>query len=49
MASYLIGITHAVMCFVVGEPRFMTLSALVLVLVILVLRPQGLTRSEALW
>jgi branched-chain amino acid transport system permease protein len=49
IASYLIGITHAVMCFVAGEPRFMNLSALVLVLIILIVRPQGLTRSEALW
>lgn len=49
IASFLIGVTHAVMCFVVGEPRFMNLSALVLVMVILVIRPQGLARSETLW
>jgi branched-chain amino acid transport system permease protein len=49
LASFLIGITHAVMCFVVGEPRFMNLSALVLVMVILIIRPQGLARSESLW
>lgn len=49
MASFLIGITHAAMCFWVGEPRFMNLSALVLVMVILVIRPQGLARSETLW
>jgi len=49
IASFLIGIDHALMCFVVGEPRFMNLSALVLVMVILVVRPQGIARSESLW
>ena len=49
MASFLIGAVHAVMCFVVGEPKFMTLSALLLVIFVLIVRPQGLTRSEALW
>ena len=49
IASFLIGITHATMCFVVGEPRFMNLSALILVMIILIVRPQGLARSESLW
>jgi branched-chain amino acid transport system permease protein len=49
MASFVIGAVHAVMCFVVGEPKFMTLSALVLVIFVLIVRPQGLTRSESLW
>jgi branched-chain amino acid transport system permease protein len=49
IASFLIGIDHALMCFVVGEPRFMNLSALVLVMVILIVRPQGIARSESLW
>lgn len=49
LASFLIGFTHAIVCFVIGEPRFMTLSALVLVMIILVVRPQGLARSESLW
>ncbi len=49
LASFLIGATHAVMCFVIGEPRFMNLSALILVMVILIFRPQGLARSESLW
>jgi branched-chain amino acid transport system permease protein len=49
MASFIIGAVHAVMCFVVGEPKFMTLSALVLVILVLIVRPQGLTRSESLW
>jgi len=49
IAAFLIGIDHALMCFVVGEPRFMNLSALVLVMVILIVRPQGIARSESLW
>jgi len=49
IAAFLIGFDHALMCFVVGEPRFMNLSALILVMVILVIRPQGIARSESLW
>jgi len=49
MASFLIGAVHAFVCFVVGEPRFMTFSGIVLVMIVLVVRPQGLTRSETLW
>lgn len=49
MASFLIGFTHAIVCNVVGEPRFMNLSALILVMVVLIIRPQGLARSESLW
>ncbi len=49
IAAFLIGIDHALMCFVVGEPRFMNLSALALVMVILIVRPQGIARSESIW
>jgi branched-chain amino acid transport system permease protein len=49
MASFLIGAVHAFVSFVVGEPKFMTLSALLLVIFVLIIRPQGLTRSESLW
>jgi branched-chain amino acid transport system permease protein len=49
IASFLIGLTHALVSFVLGEPRFMNLSALVLVMVILMVRPQGIAKSEALW
>ena len=49
IASYLIGFTHAVISFVAGEPRFMNFSALVLVMIILMVRPQGIAKSEALW
>ena len=49
IASFLIGLTHSIVSFVLGEPRFMNLSALVLVMVILMVRPQGIAKSEALW
>jgi branched-chain amino acid transport system permease protein len=49
IASYLIGFTHAGVSFLVGEPRFMNFSALVLVMIILMVRPQGIAKSEALW
>lgn len=50
MASFLIGFTHAIVCNVIGELyRFMNLSALILVMIALVIRPQGLARSESLW
>jgi branched-chain amino acid transport system permease protein len=49
MASYLIGITHSTVSFVLGEPRFMNFSALLLVIIILMVRPQGIAKSEALW
>jgi branched-chain amino acid transport system permease protein len=49
IASYLIGFTHAAVSFVMGEPRFMNFSALVLVMIILMVRPQGIAKSEALW
>jgi branched-chain amino acid transport system permease protein len=49
MASFIIGFVHAIVCFVIGEPRFMNLSAFILVMVVLVIRPQGLARSESLW
>jgi branched-chain amino acid transport system permease protein len=49
IASFLIGFTHSFVSFVVGEPRFMNFSALVLVMIILMVRPQGIAKSEALW
>jgi branched-chain amino acid transport system permease protein len=49
IASFLIGITHSVVSFVLKEPRFMNFSALVLVMIILMARPQGIAKSEALW
>ena len=48
IASFLIGLTHALVSFVLAEPRFMNLSALVLVMIILMVRPQGIAKSEAL-
>jgi branched-chain amino acid transport system permease protein len=49
IASYLIGFTHSGVSFLAGEPRFMNFSALVLVMIILMVRPQGIAKSEALW
>jgi len=49
MASFLIGAVHAVVCFVIGEPKLMQFSALLLVIFVLIVKPQGLTRSESLW
>lgn len=49
LASFLIGAVHAVVCFVIGEPKLMQFSALLLVIFVLIVRPQGLTRSESLW
>jgi branched-chain amino acid transport system permease protein len=49
IASYLIGFTHAFVSFILGEPRFMNFSALLLVIIILMVRPQGIAKSEALW
>jgi len=49
IASFLIGLTHSLVSFVLGEPRFMNFSALVLVMIILMVRPQGIAKSEALW
>jgi len=49
IASFLIGMTHSFVSFVLKEPRFMNLSALVLVMIILMVRPQGIAKSEALW
>ena len=49
IASFLIGFTHSFVSFVLGEPRFMNFSALILVMIILMVRPQGIAKSEALW
>jgi branched-chain amino acid transport system permease protein len=49
IASFLIGFTHSFVSFVLGEPRFMNFSALLLVIIILMVRPQGIAKSEALW
>ena len=49
IASYIIGFTHSLVAYGFGEPRLMNLGALVLVFLVLLLRPQGIARSEALW
>jgi branched-chain amino acid transport system permease protein len=49
IASFIIGLTHAFMSFVVKEPRLMNLAALVVVVIMLLFRPQGIAKTESLW
>jgi len=49
IASYIIGFCHSFVSFIIAEPRFMTLSALLVVIIVLIVRPQGIARSESLW
>ena len=49
IASYIIGFTHALVSFVINEPRLMNLAALVVVIIMLMIRPQGIAKTESLW
>jgi len=49
IASYIIGFTHALISFAVSEPRLMNLAALMVVIVMLIIRPQGIAKTESLW
>ena len=49
IASYIIGFAHYSDRAIKHEPRFMNLAGLAIVLIVLVIRPQGIARSEALW
>jgi branched-chain amino acid transport system permease protein len=49
IASYIIGFTHALVSFVIAEPRLMNLAALVVVIIMLIVRPQGIAKTESLW
>lgn len=49
IAAFLVGLVHAAMCFVIGEPRLMEASGMVLAVVILTIKPTGLAKSETLW
>ena len=49
IASYIIGFVHSVVGFVFNQPVYMGLAALVVVLVMLIVRPQGITKSETVW
>ena len=49
IASFIIGVTHNIMCFILGEPRFMNVSAMIVVMAVLIVRPQGIMRSESIW
>lgn len=49
IAAFIIGLTHAFMAFVIKEPRLMNLAALVVVVIMLLFRPQGIAKTESLW
>ncbi len=49
IASYIIGFTHAVASFTLNEPRLMNLAGLAVVVVMLMVRPQGIAKTESLW
>ncbi|MCX5996892.1 MAG: branched-chain amino acid ABC transporter permease [Chloroflexi bacterium] len=49
IASYIIGFTHAFASFIIAEPRFMNLLAIAVVIVMLIVRPQGIAKTESLW
>jgi branched-chain amino acid transport system permease protein len=48
LAAYIVGFLAAAVAFLVN-PRLMGLATLLLVLIVLVFKPQGLARSESLW
>jgi len=49
IAAFIIGLTHAFVAFVIKEPRLMNLAALVVVVIMLLFRPQGIAKTESLW
>ena len=49
IASFIIGFTHSVVSFWIAEPRLMNLSALIVVIIMLIVRPQGIAKMESLW
>jgi branched-chain amino acid transport system permease protein len=48
MAAYIVGFVAAAVAFMVN-PRLMNLATLLLVLIVLMFKPQGIARSESLW
>jgi branched-chain amino acid transport system permease protein len=49
IASYIIGFCHSLVGFVIAQPQFTGLSALIVVLIMLIVRPQGIAKSETVW
>jgi branched-chain amino acid transport system permease protein len=47
-ASFILGLVFAVTGFVIN-PRMMTLTALVVVIIVLIFKPRGLARAETIW
>lgn len=48
MASYIIGFIHAAVGFSL-DPRLMLLASLIVVVAVLIFRPEGLARAETVW
>jgi len=48
LAAYVIGFIHSFVGYIIN-PRAMNLASLIAILIILVLRPRGLARSESVW
>lgn len=48
LASYIVGFVSSAVAFII-DPRLMGLAVLIMVLVVLLFRPQGIARSESLW
>jgi branched-chain amino acid transport system permease protein len=49
IASYIIGFVHSIVGFAINQPVYMGLAALVVVLIMLMVRPQGIAKSETVW
>jgi branched-chain amino acid transport system permease protein len=49
IASYIIGFCYAFVGFAIAQPQFTGLSALIVVLIMLIVRPQGIAKSETVW
>lgn len=48
MAAYILGFVASTVSFIIN-PRLMGLACLIVVVVVLILRPRGIARSESLW
>ena len=48
MASYIVGLLSSSVAFLIN-PRMMGLATLLMVLTVLIFRPEGIAKSESLW
>ncbi len=49
IASYIIAFCHSFVAFAIGEPRLMSLVALIVVFIVLILRPEGIIKTKSVW